>query len=76
MSAIHGSVPEFDSDLGPGVRAHNVPLQPGDSMPVVYLLDGRIALGRLSVHPGGTLMSVFGRPQAFADWSKVARAYR
>ena len=68
MSASSAHTPEFESaGPRPGVRARNVPLQPGDSMPVVYLLDGRVALGRLSVHPGGTLVSVFGRAQAFAD---------
>ena len=68
MSASFAHNPEFESaGSRPDLRTRNVPLQPGDSMPVVYLLDGRIALGRLSIHPGGTLMSVYGRPQAFAD---------
>ena len=74
MSVHHASAPEFDSeDLGPDRSARAVPLRPGDSMPVVYLLDGRIALGRLSVHPPGVLMSVFGCPGDVPDWSRVLR---
>ena len=74
MSVPRASAPEFDSEvLEPDPRARGVPLRPGDSMPVVYLLDGRIALGRLSVHPGGALMSVFGGPGDISDWSRVRR---